>query len=99
VVLSVAVVSVASCVALDLASRVTAARRRLRAMFWLLGGAVSMGSGIWAVRFIGMLAFELPVPVSYDRWMLALSLMRSELKPRRGAGANTRASGAKLVCF
>jgi len=44
-------VTVASYVALDLASRVTAARRGLRAMFWLLGGAVSMGSGIWAMRF------------------------------------------------
>ena len=29
-------------------------------------GAVALGMGVWAMHFIGMMAFVLPVPVSYD---------------------------------
>src|SRR5690606_19979048 len=65
VALSVAIGVVASYTALDLASRVTAARGRA-AVYWLVGGAFSMGVGIWSMHFIGMLAFHLSVPVSYD---------------------------------
>ena len=32
---------------------------------WLLGGATVMGISIWSMHFTGMLAFRLPVPVSY----------------------------------
>lgn len=28
----------------------------------LIGGALSMGSGIWSMQFVGMLAFDLPIP-------------------------------------
>lgn len=43
-------------------------------MVWLTGGASAMGLGIWAMHYIGMLAFHLPVPVSYDVPLVALSL-------------------------
>ncbi|HEV8261454.1 MAG TPA: MHYT domain-containing protein, partial [Burkholderiales bacterium] len=66
VVLSVAVAIVASYVALDLASRVVASHAGIGARLWLAGGAVSMGTGIWSMHFIGMLAFRLPIPMSYD---------------------------------
>jgi len=65
VIISVFVATLASYTALDLATRITASRGR-PARFWLIGGAFSMGSGIWSMHFIGMLAFSLPVPVSYD---------------------------------
>ena len=32
-------------------------------VWWLVGGAFSMGVGIWAMHYIGMLAFSLPLPV------------------------------------
>ena len=32
-----------------------------------------MGGGIWAMHFVGMLAFTLPVPVSYDVRLLRRS--------------------------
>lgn len=32
----------------------------------LFTGAVALGSGIWTMHFIGMFAFELPAPVSYN---------------------------------
>ena len=54
VVLSIIVAIIASYVALDLASRVSASRHSKAAKYWLLGGAVSMGVGIWSMHFIGM---------------------------------------------
>src|SRR2546421_5130248 len=65
VALSVVIAILASGAALDLANRVTAARGRARAL-WLAGGAFAMGSGIWSMHYVGMLAFRLPVPVLYD---------------------------------
>ncbi|MDE0855921.1 MAG: response regulator, partial [Nevskia sp.] len=73
VALSYAVAVIASYVALDLASRVSASRGRPAEHYWLAGGALSMGAGIWAMHFIGMLAFSLPVAVSYGVGMTLLS--------------------------
>jgi len=64
VALSILIAIAASYAALDVAGRVTATRRAVRAA-WLCGGAISMGSGIWAMHFVGMLAFHLPVEVVY----------------------------------
>src|SRR5580765_8745188 len=65
VILSWVVASFASFTALDLASRITASKG-LSARVWLLGGACAMGTGIWSMHFVGMLAFSLPVPTVYD---------------------------------
>jgi two-component system sensor histidine kinase/response regulator len=74
VALSYVVAALAAYVALTLASRVTASQGRT-ATYWLIGGAVSMGTGIWSMHFIGMLAFRLPVPMSYDTEVTLLSLL------------------------
>jgi signal transduction histidine kinase/ActR/RegA family two-component response regulator len=42
---------------------------------WTLGGAIAMGSGIWAMHFVGMLAFRLPIPVAYDIPITLVSLL------------------------
>src|SRR2546422_4299284 len=34
----------------------------------------SMGIGVWAMHFIGMLAFRLPVKVNYDVWITLVSV-------------------------
>ncbi len=65
VALSIFIAILASYAALDLSGRVTSAEGRIRVL-WLSGGAVAMGIGIWAMHYIGMLAFHLPVPVLYD---------------------------------
>jgi diguanylate cyclase len=75
VLLSIAVASFASYVALDLASHVAAARGTRSSRAWLWGGALSMGTGIWSMHFIGMLAFQLPIPMSYDIPITSLSLV------------------------
>src|SRR6266849_2196831 len=73
VALSVLIAIFAAYAALDLAGRTTAARGRVR-LAWLIGGA-AMGSGIWSMHYIGMLAFSLPVPVSYDWPTVLVSLL------------------------
>jgi len=64
----------ASFTALDMAGRVTAAQGRA-ARWWLSGGSVAMGIGVWSMHFLGMLAFRLPVPMGYDPAITLLSLL------------------------
>src|SRR5579863_7851590 len=64
VTLSVLIAMLASYAALDLGGRITAARGRVR-WIWLTGGSATMGLGIWAMHYIGMLALSLPVAVFY----------------------------------
>ncbi len=65
VLLSILVAMFASYTALSLAMRVKASHG-LAPRAWMAGGAFAMGSGIWAMHFIGMLAFRLPMPLGYD---------------------------------
>src|SRR5438309_3052596 len=76
--LSVLIAMFASYAALDLAGRVTAASGWTRAV-WLLGGAGAMGTGIWSMHYIGMLAFILPIPVAYHWPTVLLSLFAAIL--------------------
>ena len=65
VALSIAVAVLVSSFAFRLAARVVESDRMTR-RYWLLGGAVAMGIGIWSMHFIGMLAFSLPIDLRYD---------------------------------
>src|SRR5260370_28766170 len=78
VALSVLIAIFASYAALDLAGRVTAARGWTRTV-WLLGGGGAMGTGIWSMHYIGMLAFILPIPVAYHWPTVLLSLFAAIL--------------------
>src|SRR5260221_1939294 len=78
VALSVFIAMFASYAALDLAGRVTAAGGWARAV-WLLGGAGAMGTGIWSMHYLGMLAFMLPIPVAYHWPTVLLSLLAAIL--------------------
>ncbi|MFB2970439.1 MHYT domain-containing protein [Aerosakkonema sp. BLCC-F183] len=66
VTLSFTIAAIASYTALDLAGRVTPASSPRSRLAWILGGAIAMGTGIWSMHFIAMLAFQLPIPVNYD---------------------------------
>lgn len=50
--------------------------QRLR---WRLGGGVLMGMGIWAMHFIGMLAFKLPIAVTYHLGITLASILPAVL--------------------
>ena len=73
VALSVLISVLASFTALDLGSRVQAATGSSR-VAWLSAAAAAMGAGIWSMHFVAMLAFALPIPVSYDLGLTAVSL-------------------------
>ncbi|HEY3784579.1 MAG TPA: EAL domain-containing protein [Steroidobacteraceae bacterium] len=73
VLLSILVAVVVSYTALRLAARVAHAHGST-ARLWLAGGSVAMGTGIWSMHFIGMLAFSLPIPLSYDVTLTFASL-------------------------
>jgi PAS domain S-box-containing protein len=74
VALSFAVACLASYTALDLGGRITVTRRWAR-LAWLATAAIAMGGGIWSMHFIAMLAFVMPMPVSYDVGLTLLSLL------------------------
>lgn len=74
VVLSFVIATMASYAALDLAGRVTASSGPARAG-WLAGGAAVMGLGVWSMHFVGMLAFSLPNPISYQLPLMLLSVV------------------------
>src|SRR3979411_2120647 len=73
VALSILVATFASYTALDLGGHVGAARGLARCA-WLLAAAITMGGGIWSMHFIGMRAFVMPIPMSYDIGLTTLSL-------------------------
>src|SRR5882757_3136679 len=74
VALSILVASLASYTALDLGGHVRVARGLARRA-WLVAAAITMGGGIWSMHFIGMLAFVMPVPMSYDIELTIFSLV------------------------
>src|SRR5256712_3635210 len=74
VALSILVAAFASYTALDLGGHVAAARGLARRV-WLGAAAITMGGGIWSMHFVGMLAFIMPIPMSYDIGLTTLSLM------------------------
>ena len=74
VALSVVISTLASYAALDVAGRVTATQGKIR-FAWLAGGACAMGTGIWSMHYIGMLAFRLPIVIRYDWPTVAISLL------------------------
>ena len=104
VALSVLIAMFASYAALDLAGRVTAAGGWTRAV-WLLCGAGAMGTGIWSMHYIGMLAFILPIPVAYHWPTVLLSLLAAILASvialyvvsRKKMGASRAVAGSALM--
>jgi diguanylate cyclase (GGDEF)-like protein/PAS domain S-box-containing protein len=71
---SLIVAILASYTALDMASRVTTAQGHA-SRWWLAGGACAMGTGIWSMHFVGMLAFSLPIPLGFDPAITLLSFV------------------------
>lgn len=72
--LSLLVAVAASYVAFALAAHISTTRG-WAAAYWLAGGAIAMGTGIWSMHFVGMLAFKLPIPMSYDLEGTVVSLL------------------------
>ncbi len=99
VVLSVGVAMFASAMGLHAASlaadRSAPGLRRLM----LLAGSASLGCGVWAMHFVGMLAFQLCIPVSYSAGLTMLSFLPSLAASWVALNllAQDRVSGAQLL--
>ena len=74
VVISLFVAILASYTALDLAGRIATTKGRA-VWYWMSGGALAMGVGVWSMHFIGMLALRLPFALGFDVGITALSLL------------------------
>jgi PAS domain S-box-containing protein len=75
VVTSVAIAILAAFVALSISGRIAAAATPRARYAWASAGAIGMGGGIWAMHFVGMLAFSLPCGITYDALGTLLSMI------------------------
>jgi NO-binding membrane sensor protein with MHYT domain len=83
VALSILVATFASYTALDLGGRVAPAQGPTHRI-WLVAAALIMGGGIWSMHFVAMLAFVMPMPMSYDVGLTVLSLVLAILAASGG---------------
>lgn len=74
VVVSFIVAILASYTALNMAGRVSTSSGS-SSWVWLTGGGVAMGIGIWAMHFIGMLAMDISMHLTYDPLLTAISMI------------------------
>ncbi|MFA5960942.1 MAG: MHYT domain-containing protein [Tatlockia sp.] len=79
VVLSYVIAVFASFVALNFVGRIRAEKTSRNSLYWVAGGAFTMGAGIWSMHFIGMLAFIMPMPMTYDFGWTSVSLLTAML--------------------
>jgi signal transduction histidine kinase/NO-binding membrane sensor protein with MHYT domain/CheY-like chemotaxis protein len=70
VALSFFIAAYASYSMLSVSERLINAESKIK---WLLAGSVTLGSGVWSMHFIGMLAFEMNMPMTYDFGMTVFS--------------------------
>lgn len=74
VAVSACVAIAAAYIALELSGRLFTAQGMIR-RFWLVGGAIAMGTGIWSMHFVAMLAFSIPIYVTYNLPIVVISLI------------------------
>ncbi|WP_333997463.1 histidine kinase [Burkholderia gladioli] len=75
VALSLVIATLAAYTVLDLAGFISLLEKPKLRRAWLAGGALAMGTGIWSMHFVGMLAFSLPIPLGYDLRITGASLV------------------------
>ena len=69
---SFVIATLAAFVAINLSQRVRNSHG-LAGLVWWLAGALVMGTGIWAMHFVGMQAFKLAIPLGYRGGLTLLS--------------------------
>ncbi len=96
VIISVLIAIFTSFCAFEMVERLARSTQR---SFWLPVGTVILGGGVWAMHFIGMLAFHLNSPITYDPWITFLSVLPALVAAAVALNliANDKASISKLV--
>ena len=77
--LSIVIAIISAYTAFGTAERIKASTNNHERLLWTLFGASSMGIGIWSMHFIGSLALQLPIPVSYNLTITIISVIPSIL--------------------
>ncbi len=72
--LSITIAILAAYTALDIAGRIRAAVGNVR-YYWLTGGAVAMGLGIWSMHFVGMIAMHTQHNITYNLTITLISVL------------------------
>lgn len=76
VLLSYLVSVLGSFTALELAGHVLEEKKNFKRMLWIIVGGIALGGGgVWAMHFIAILAFKLPIVVTYDVTLTVVSLV------------------------
>ncbi|MFN3750819.1 MAG: EAL domain-containing protein [Thiobacillus sp.] len=86
VAVSVLLAILASYAALDASKRLGHLHDTASRLAWALIGVFTLGIGIWAMHFIGMLALRLPCGVRYDPLVTLLSMIPSILASSAALG-------------
>src|SRR5664279_3593201 len=85
VVLSLLVAFISYLVTFSLSAKVYRSASTI-AKLWRVGGALAIGTGIWSMHFIVMLAFSLPIAVGYAfdftalSWVIAIAVSWATLQ-------------------
>lgn len=75
VAVSIMIAAFAAFATLHIAEQIGQTVRRAPRLAWLVTGSLSLGGGIWAMHFVGLQAFSLPRPVSYDTVLTLSSIV------------------------
>lgn len=75
VVISVLLAVFASIMALHIVGQMQRSTQASTRLLILVAGSLAFGGGVWAMHFVGMLAFELCAYVNYDPWLTLYSLV------------------------
>ncbi len=75
VLVSYAIAVFGSYVGLNLAIRVPGAKAGTDLYFWVALSAIAIGGAIWSMHYIGMMAFDMQMPVSYDLGLTIVSML------------------------
>lgn len=71
---SSAIAILAAYATLEVSSKLSAADGTNRT-FWLINGAIVLGSGVWSMHFVAMLAFSVPISITYNLLLVLISLL------------------------
>ena len=75
VALSILIAITAALLSFIFASRIFRADFKNERFIWTVASACFLGFGIWSMHFVGMLAYELPIAISYDPSIALLSVL------------------------
>jgi len=74
--ISAAIAVLSAYITLEVSNKLSiSSRGETNRTFWLVSGAIALGSGIWSMHFVGMLAFSIPVSVTYNFLIVLFSLL------------------------